>query len=307
MTALVVAFVALVAGQNNIYKDLSGRPHLLVEWWMAASLPKESKECVAAREAFHVAMTKRDWTSALVQSQKAIDSMDIDARNRASLELGRAEIFLLAGQTDDALKAAQPYLLPLESASGKEFRTVADYYAYSKTLGDRGQTAEEQKLSERFSYWRQFRASALNLTKEAFRMKGDPARALQALELLDADNHAMPPIEPPRDWEYLDRASQFAPLQAAVRSISDLEKLARMKYVPDPKLTVSPEEQQRLVAVFANITLGHDKRAHADPAGAKKCFLEAKTLIEGRVRTVNREMLQWLIVREELARLGASR
>jgi hypothetical protein len=229
--------------------------------------------------------------------------MDKTKNDAGILEMARAEIFLLQGKPDDALAVAQKYLQPFKSSRGKTFATYADYHKFVTSLPDEKRNdAEAKDDRERITVWRFRRNAALDLAVEALRMKGNVAGALTLRELMKRDRDAQAPFEPPRGWYYADIASQDEPFRAAARGIDSLKALARGGYKPQELDDYPAEDQVRLVSVFANVTLGHLLAANGDATGARAALTEAKKLIDQRPVVVNRERLQFLILREVLSR-----
>ncbi len=304
MTGFLVLLIVACVHQDGGYAELSKRPHLAIEWRLSGKYEGDSKELAEARTQFRDAMAAREWRTAYLGAVRVIELLpDLSDDDRAFLELGRAEIFLLAGASDEALKVARRHQKPLVSKDGKKFETVAEYMAHWNRLDHGRETEAEKDLLVRFSMWRQIRTKALELEVEAYRMNGDLAGALRAREAVEADHNAQTPFEPPRGYYWADRASQIEPLRTAKKGLDGLKILAYGGYVAQELEGYDTASQKRLVAVFANMTLGHYLRSKGDSAGAKKRFLEAKSLMEQKEVIVNREQLQWLIVREELDRL----
>ncbi|MBI5708391.1 MAG: hypothetical protein HZC36_15520 [Armatimonadetes bacterium] len=307
MTHIALILGVICFSPVQAWKELAERPHLGIEWTMAAPLPGETPECAAARATFSRAMRGRDWRSALDSSAKAIAAMKgLKPEARDSLEFSRGEIYLLADAPAEAIRFATPGLEPLGVYRGSRIATVADYFKSWRSLAPNDSDPVAKGLQEKFSYWHQKRKRALELIVNAFRLKGDLASALRAQELIEVDIDAWSPIEPPRDPWYVDRASQIVPLRAAAKGRAALVQMAAGGYAADRKLDVDEAEQKRLVAVFALMALGGDAKRRGDWAGAKHHFLEAKRLMEVCKPIVNREMLQWLIAREELTRLSGT-
>lgn len=278
------------------------RPHLSVEWLLSRGPADEPKEVTELRDQFLAACRTREWAkahglSATLATASAFPNMS------GTIEMARAEIHLLLGKPDDAIAVAQKYLQPFKSARGRTFDSYAEFYKFAAALPEeKWNDAEAKDDRERVTVWRYERNAALELVVAALRMKGDVVGAHKVREAIRADSDVQPPLEPPKGFYYADRASQDEPLRAAVQDVERLKALAKGGYKAEDLEYYDATSQVRLVAVFANMTLGHMQSANGDRDGARAAFTEAKRLMEQRETIVNREMLQWLIVRERLSR-----
>lgn len=261
---------AATGQQASPWDEMRKRPHLAIEWSLGHPREDDSPEVADLRRRFLIATNSRLWGTALTLSEPLIELVS-DEFSRINVYLHSAEMHLLAGDPESALKIAR---------------------RHSKPPRDNPTVYDPNRLK------------AMELEVDALRIKGDVKGALRVREDVEAMHDSTPHVEPPRGWYWADRASQIAPLRAAAaKDPAELLLLAHGGYLPQDLEDYEPAQQKRLVAVFANVTLGHMAYKKGDSAAARSYFTEAKRLIEQRKPIANREMLQWLILREVLDKL----
>lgn len=268
---------------------------------MSSPFYRQTAEGRAIQQGFERAMQTRDWNAAIDWSKKGRDL----ARTPASTEQWDArwyELFMIAGRTHDLLLAAQPYLRPLHF-DGQVIGTQAEFQRYYAAHRDLSDPTIKQRLTKGWR-WGSNRIEVLDSCVQALMLEGRIQEAALDREAIEADYDAAPALcGTSADTFTLDRLSQIVPLRLAAKGdIAGLIALANMGFSPDAKLRIPAPDQKRQIAVFASIDLGHLYRVKKDKANALVWFRRALAMVGDR--PVNRGILQWYLLREQIEKLS---